>query len=48
MTAPSTPDTRPAPLELGRRLGLGTLAGAIAGLLAGGVGGRLVMMILAR
>src|SRR5690349_19727561 len=35
-------------MEVGRRLGLGLLAGAISGLVAGGVGGRLVMLILAR
>ena len=35
------------PLEYVRRLGVGVLAGAIAGLLAGGVGGRLFMSLLA-
>jgi hypothetical protein len=48
MTAPSTTDTSAAPLEFVRRLGFAALAGAIAGLVAGGVGGRLVMMVLAR
>lgn len=34
-------------VELGRRLCLGVLAGAVAGLLAGGIGGRLFMAALA-
>lgn len=35
------------PVEFFRRLGLSVLAGAIAGFLAGGVGGRLFMSLLA-
>ena len=35
-------------MEFGRRLGLGLLAGAVSGLVAGGIGGRLFMLVLAR
>jgi hypothetical protein len=35
-------------MEFGRRLGLGLLAGAVSGLVVGGIGGRLFMFVLAR
>jgi hypothetical protein len=35
-------------VEWARRLGLAALAGGIAGLVAGGIGGRLFMLVLAR
>lgn len=38
----------PALKELGRRVGLGLLAGAVSGFVIGGVGGRLFMLLLAR
>lgn len=54
MTTLSTNDVRsswPATTQMeaaGRRLAVATAAGAVSGLLVGGIGGRLAMMLLAR
>ncbi|MEV0560926.1 hypothetical protein [Dactylosporangium sp. NPDC050588] len=48
MTVQEQTSTLASGVEWGRRLGVAVLAGGVAGLVAGGVGGRLIMLALAR
>ncbi|WP_238015729.1 hypothetical protein KZZ52_36725 [Dactylosporangium sp. AC04546] len=48
MTVQEQPSVLSSGVEWARRLGVAALAGGIAGLVAGGIGGRLFMLVLAR